>query len=375
MTSIRFFDRSALAAAILLAACGEQAAQQTAQSIAAPTEVVKQETLPDTRITSGTVRSTTVSPLSAKVMGNVTRVLVTEGQRVRAGDVLVEIDDREARAKTDQAIGSSNEADQAISGASAAVDAARANTDLENATYKRYAALRERGSVSAQEFEEVAARKTAAAAKLDEAERARQAMIARKSQARAGVVAAETFLSYSRVRSPIDGIVTARMIDPGAQATPGMPLLTVEDDSHYRVDTMVDEDMAGHVRAGDPVIIDDRLHARVTNIVPAVDAATRSALVKIDLPRDCGLRSGGFVRVAFAAGSRSGITVPATAIAHRGQLASVFIVDAQQIARMRLVTIGDPRGGRVEVLSGIDPGEKIVVQHSNELRDGARIRS
>jgi multidrug efflux system membrane fusion protein len=376
MTSIRFFDRRAFAAAaILLGACGGQAVHEAAQSVAAPVEVVRSETLPETRITTGTVRSTTVSPLAAKVMGNVTRVLVAEGQRVRAGEILVEIDDREGRAKTEQASAGSSEVDQAIWGAAAAVDAAQANADLAKATYKRFAALRERGSVSPQEFEEVAARKTAADAQLDQAKRGREAMLARKSQARAGLAEAETLLSYSRVRSPIDGIVTARMVDPGAQAAPGMLLLTVEDDSHYRVDTMADEELAGRVRAGDPVTIDGKINARVTNIVPAVDPATRSALVKIDLPRHSGLRSGAFVRVAFAVGSRSGITVPASAIARRGQLTSVFVVDAQQTARMRLVTIGDPQQGRVEVLSGIDPGEKVVIQLNSELRDGVRVRT
>ena len=139
------------------------------------------------------------------------------------------------------------------------------------------------------------------------------------------------------------------------------------------MDTTVDEELAGRVRAGDPVTIDGRINARVSSIVPAVDPATRSALVKIDLPRHSGLRSGTFVRVAFPIGSRSGITVPAGAIARRGQLTSVFVVDAQQMARMRLVTIGDPQQGRVEVLSGIDPGEKVVVQLSSELRDGVRV--
>lgn len=377
MTSIPFFDRRALgAAAIFLAACSGQTSHEAVQSVAAPVEVVKTQTLAETRITTGTVRSTTVSPLAAKVMGNVTRVLVSEGQRVRAGELLVEIDDREGRAKTAQASGGENEVDQAISGATAGIAAAQANADLANATYKRFAALRERGSVSPQEFEEVAARKTAADAQLDQARRGHDAMLARRSQARAGVAEAETFLSYSKVRSPIDGVVTARMIDPGAQASPGMPLLTVEDDSHYRVDTTVDEETAAHVHAGDHVTIGDGARsftARVTSIVPAVDPATRSALVKIDLPQRSGLRSGAFVHVAFTVGSRDGITVPATAITRRGELTSMYVVDAGGVARMRLVTLGDPQGDRIEVLSGIDHGEKIIPRDVSTIRDGMRI--
>jgi membrane fusion protein, multidrug efflux system len=303
-------------------------------------------------------------------------VLVSEGQRVRAGELLVEIDDREGQAKTEQARAGSSEVDQAIAGADAAVAAGEANAALAGATYKRYAALRERSSVSAQEFEEVAARKAGADAQLEQARRGREALLSRRSQARAGLAEAQTFLSYASVRSPIDGIVTARMIDPGAQTAPGVPLLTVEDDSKYRVESTLDEDLAGRVHAGDTVTIDGGEHpiaARVTNVVPAVDPATRSALVKIDLPRGSALRSGAFVRVVFTVGARTGLTVPASAVARRGQLTSVFVVDGEGVARLRLVSLGEEQGGRVEVLSGVDSGERIVQRATDEVRDGVRI--
>ncbi len=361
MTSIPFFDRRAFAAAaILAAACGSQPAPVATETVAAPVEVVRPATLADTRITTGTVRSATVSPLAAKMMGNVTRVLVSEGQRVRRGDVLVEIDDREFRAKTQEANGGAAEVDQAIA-------AAQANANVMAATYKRFAALRERGSVSPQEFDEVAAKNTAAQAQLQQA-------LAKRTQALAGVSEAQTYLSYANVRSPIDGIVTARMIDPGAQAAPGMPLVTVEDDAHYRVETTIDEDLAAHVRPGDAVQVENGITAHVANVA-TVDPQTRSALVKIDLPRGSGLRSGAFVRVAFTVGSRSGITIPATAVAHRGQLTSVFVVDPHDTVRLRLVTLGDPQQGRVEVLSGIDAGERVITQIAGDLRDGVRVRS
>ncbi len=377
MTSILSFDRRALAAAaILVAACGHEATQSAPKTVNAPVEVIREATLPETRITTGTVRSVTVSLLAAKVMGNVTRVLVSEGQHVRAGEVLVEIDNREGRAKTEQAVAGTNEVAQAIGGATAAVTAAEANAQLADATFKRFSALRERGSVSPQEFEEVAARKAGADAQLAQAKRGRDALLARKSQASAGLSEAETFLSYSTVRSPISGVVTARMIDPGAQAAPGMPLITVEDDSHYRVETTVDEQLAGSVHVGDTVTIDNGgqpITARVTNLDPSVDAATRSALVKINLPQGSGLRSGAFVRVAFTVGSRHGITVPSTAISRRGELTSVFVVDNDGLAHMRLVTLGDPQGQRVEVLSGIDDGETIVPLPGRDVRDGVKI--
>jgi len=358
VTSILSFDRRAVAvAAIVFAACGSDAVRDAAkpQTVNAPVEVVTSSTLPETRIATGTVRSATVSPLAAKVMGNVTRVLVVEGQRVRAGDLLVEIDDREGRAKTAQASAGTAQADQAIA-------AAQANANVMAATYKRFAALRERGSVSPQEFDEVTAKNSAAQAQLAQA-------LAARAQASAGLSEARTFLSYAQVRSPIAGVVTARMIDPGAQAGPGMPLVTVEDDAHYRVETTVDESIP--VRVGDRVTIEGRIAAKVTNVVPAVDPVTRSAMVKIDLPAGAGLRSGAFVRVAFTVGTRSGITVPAGAVGRRGQLTSVFVVDKSGVARLRLVTVGEVEGERVEVLSGLDVGETVVV--GGNVREGVTV--
>jgi membrane fusion protein, multidrug efflux system len=375
MTSIFSFERAVATATIVLASCGGSATHQEQQSTVTSTEVVKTETFPETRVTTGSVRSVTVSPLTAKVVGNVTRVLVTEGQRVRAGEVLVEIDDREGRARSDAAAGGADEVQQSISGLTAAIAAAGANADLANATFKRFAALRERGSVSAQEYEEVAARKAAAEAALTAAKRSRDAMIARGAQARASNVGAQTFLSYTRVRSPMDGVVTARLIDPGAQAAPGVPLVIVEDDSRFRVDTTVDETLAAQLRVGQRAIVDGTIGGRIVNIAPAVDPITRSALVKIDLPARSALRSGAFVRVAFPVGSRNVLTVPATAVIRRGSLTSIFIVDRQQTVRMRLVSLGDRHESRVEVLAGLDPGERIVIQPTPAVRDGVKVRS
>ena len=356
MTSNRFFE---LSVAALLVGCGGSDASHVAmQTISAPTEIVAKSALPETRITTGTVRSATVAPLAANVIGNVTRVLVVEGQRVHAGDVVVEIDDREARARRAQAAGGVDEVDHAIA-------AARANADVAAKTFARYSALRARGSVSAQELDEVTAKNDAAQAQLQQA-------LARRVQAREGASEAETFLSYSRLRAPIDGIVTARMIDPGAQAAPGIPLLTIEDDARYRVETSVDEELATRLRAGDAVAIDG-VAARVTNVVPAVDPATRSAIVKIALPAHSTFRSGTFVRVAFAVGSRDGITVPSASVVRRGELASVFVVGSDGIARMRLITIGEAQGERIEVLSGLDAGEKIVGRVTDDVRDGVRV--
>jgi hypothetical protein len=115
-----------------------------------------------------------------------------------------------------------------------------------------------------------------------------------------------------------------------------------------------------------------RVDARVSEIVPAVDAASRSYLVKLDLPVRATLRSGMFGRAVFALGVREVLAVPAAAVAERGQLQTVMVA-AGGVARTRLVTLGDKRGGRVAVLSGLTEGERVIVPAPPDLADGARV--
>lgn len=324
------------AMALLLAACGHEAAKPLQrETVTAPTVIVQPAAIDATRAITGTVRSKNVSPLAAKVMGNVVRVHVAEGDRVRKGQVLVEIDAREARAQS--------------GAATSAITAAEANAQLAETTWRRYAALRERQSVSAQELDTMRAQRDAAHAEL--------------ARVRAMAAQAETFVDFTVIRAPIDGVVTARFVDPGAQAAPGMPLLAVEDANAFRVEATVPDDL--HVRAGDAVTIDGRT-LRVSRVQPNVDARTRSSLVQIDL--DTPMRPGAYVRVLFRTGERTAITVPPSAIVRRGALTSVFVVDTDGVARMRLVRVGEGS----EILSGLDAGERVVTEPKN-VRDGVRV--
>lgn len=333
---------SAAAAFVLFACSSEPAKPLQRESVAAPTTVVAASILSADRAIAGTVRSENVSPLSSKVIGNVVRVLVSEGDRVSRGQLLVEIDAREGRAQS--------------SAAASAIAAAQANADLAETTYQRYASLRERRSVSEQELDAVKARRDAARAEL--------------AQARAMGTQAQTFLDFSSIRSPIDGVVTARLVDPGAQAAPGVPLLIVEDARDLRVEATVPEEVA--VRAGDPVTLqwDGAAHpATIERVQPSVDATTRASLVKIRLAATpAGLRPGTYVRVLFKTGQRNVVVVPETAIVRRGSLTSVYVVGQDGVAHMRLVRLGENN----EVLSGLDAGERVVTETTN-VRDGVKI--
>lgn len=353
------FCKAILLVALVLGACAHPEKPADRETVDAPVVAARRTSLPSFHTVAGTVRAETTSTLSANVVGTVVRVLVSEGDRVRAGQVLVEIDPREHRAQVARTQAGREEVERAI-------EAAAANAQLAEATHRRYLALRERGSASQQEYDEAKARHTAAQAEWN-------GLIARRGEARAAVTQAEAVLDFSSLRAPIDGVVSARFVDPGAQAAPGVPLVTIENEKAMRVDANVPEDVA--VRAGDRAIVDAgerRAGARVTRVQPSVDSAARSALVKLQL--DEPLRAGTYVKVSFPAGARDAVTVPSSSLVRRGQLTSVFVVGSDRVARMRLVTIGATDGTQAEILSGLAAGEQIVADPAR-VRDGVLVRT
>ena len=183
--------------------------------------------------------------------------------------------------------------------------------------------------------------------------------------------------SYSQIAAPFTGVVTDKRVNPGDLATPGAPLLTIEREGAYRLEAPVAESRLAQIRPGQTASIvlealDKKIEARVSEIVPAVDAASRAYTVKLDLPALGQIRSGMFGRVLFTLGARKALAVPAAAVIERGQLQSVLVTE-DGVARTRLVTLGTSAGGRREVLSGVSAGDKVIVPVPAGLADGARV--
>jgi RND family efflux transporter MFP subunit len=231
-------------------------------------------------------------------------------------------------------------------------------------------------SISDQEFDEASAKLKAAQSAYDMARAKRAQLDSRLAQAEQELRAAEVTRSYAEMSAPFAGIVTAKSVEPGNLAVPGAPLLTIERDG-YRLEASVEESKLQTIRLGQAVSvalddIDRPMNARVSEIVPAVDAASRAYTVKIDLPPIPALRSGIFGRAAFQLGSRQVLAIPAGAVTERGQLQSVFIVDNGR-ARTRLITLGEKANDRVEALSGLTAGEQVIFPVPANLSDGVQI--
>jgi RND family efflux transporter MFP subunit len=328
---------------------------------------VQPANVPDLVEAVGTLHAAQTSQLAGQMMANIVEIRVHEGDRIQRGQVLAVLDEAQPRAALDRATAADLASQQGIT-------ASDSDFVLAEATFKRYQTLYDKKSVSPQEFDEVKARYQAAEARRDMA-RAGQA------QAKAALQQAHTALGYTHILAPFDGLVTEKKVDVGALVSPGMPIFTVEDLHRYRLEATVNETDLRYVRMGQqpPVIIDavgDReLKGRVVEIVPAADAASRSFLVKIEIPPDPALRSGLFGRAQFSRGEKSSLLIPRTAVVERGQLQGVYVLDQNRIANLRYITLGKPSGVRVEVLAGLQAGETLVSDPGSRELSGKKIES
>jgi len=360
---------SAVLSLMFVGCSGERQSVSAAPESVTNVSVVSAQTahIADVVEAVGTLRAAATSQLAAQMMGNIVELQVREGDHVLRGQVLAVIDDAQPRAALDQATAADVAAQQEAS-------ASESDFKFAAATFQRYQTLYDRKSVSPQEYDEIKARYQAAQARREMA-RAGQA------QATAALQLARTALGYSRIVAPFDGVVTERKADAGMLASPGMPIYTVEELRRYRLEATVNESDLHYVRQGEPVSVlidalgDRELKGKVIEIVPAADPASRSFLVKVELPSDPALRSGLFGRAQFAHGERSALLIPRTAVIERGQLQGIYVLDQNRIAGLRYITLGKPSAQQVEVLAGLQAGEMLIADPGTRELSGKKIES
>ncbi len=326
-----------LLAGLAVAAGGCGPKSERAQTPALPAASVRVQVIEaKKRIASeevvGTVRAKLRSVIEAKISGRIEQMRVVPGQPVKAGELLAVVDAREVQARYDQAVALRQQAE---------------------ADLKRLTSLLEQKILSPAEFDTAQAR-------------ARVAI--------AAVAEAETMLSYAKVTAPFAGVITRKHADVGDLASPGKPLLEMEDSTALRLEADVPEAVVGRLKLGDrlPVRIsalEKDQEGVVSEIAPAADPNSRTFLVKLDLPSTPGLRAGQFGRVAMPVGETTALRVPASAVVQRGQLELVFVlVDGR--AQLRIVKTGKRLGTEVELVSGVTAGESLVVENAAGLADG-----
>jgi RND family efflux transporter MFP subunit len=285
----------------------------------------------------GTIGAKLRATLEAKLSGRIDKLPVVLGQTVKAGQLVAHLDVAEIKARLDQAEASRQQAER---------------------DWKRTSTL--------------FAQQAATRFDYDAAE-------SRYEVAKATAAEAQAMMGYVEVLAPFDGVVTKKWADVGDLATPGKPLVAIEDPSMFQVEADVPDAIASGIQqnAQLPVHVDSLkgdLAGIVREIAPTADPASRTFRVKLDLPQTAGLRSGQFARVVVTVGESSSARVPASAVVLRGQLEIVFVV-ANQRTQLRLVTTGRMIGDEVEVLAGLESGESVVVGGADLLVDGQPVEA
>jgi RND family efflux transporter MFP subunit len=321
----------------------------------------------------GVVQARTTATITSRILAPVRDVLVLPGDRVRKGQTLIVLDGDDLTAAARAARSAILAAEQGSKAAAGELQAAEASLVLARASHDRIAELQSKRAATAQELDDAIATLRGAEGRIA-AESARVSQAASAVEgARAASDRANSTESFAALVAPFDGIVTEKMIEPGNMASPGLPLLRLEDTREFRLEVHVDESRLGHVRTGDcvPVRLGAGTSERTGTIVEvsrAVDADARAFLVKIALPDTRGVRSGEFGRARFSESPRRALTIPSSAIVRRGQLTSVFVVDEGR-ARVRLVSLSE-----AEVLAGLEESEMVILSPPAGLSDGRRVR-
>lgn len=365
----------------LLTACGskEQVQQQSAPEISeVAVKIIHQQPTPDYYQAVGTVKPKISSVLGAQISGTVRRILVKEGDRVRRGQLLAILDDRTERAQLAAAAAGTQASSQGLVEVQQSLEAATADRQFAEATFHRYKALLAKDSVSRQEYDNAQTQYRAALAHENALKAQEKQVAAQHQQAQAQHASAAAVLSYARITSPIDGVVTSKSVDEGTLVMPGTPLLTVEDTNHFRLEASVPVLYLGMVRVGQSVPVkigSQQLAGRIVEIVPAADPNTRTFTIKVGLPADCLCQSGQYGQAEIATGEQTRLLVPESALVRRGELEGVFVINSQGIAQYQLVKTGQTFGTQVEILSGLADGETIAVSEVDRIQDGMRVET
>ena len=336
-----------LGALSCVSSCGKPhptAAQQPLPPFIVETQAASVRTLPSPEQYVGNINSRKAVLISSKMMGRVLRMYVSEGQRVKKGQMLVHIDASEARSAYQQAHANL-----------IAADIAQRNAQRD---YDRFKTLHENDVITGHQLEQV--------------ETALALATAETSRAKANLASSGVLLSYGRIVAPQDGIITKKWMDPGNVAGPGAPMLTLEDPHQLELSVAVPESRAGRLSVGQKAQVqapNQRVEAVVEAVIRAADPRSRTSTVKLALPPSTQLTPGQFASVQFDAFTARALTVPVSALISEGQMDGVFVVQGP-IARRRWIQVGQRTPQTAQVLSGLQENELVIVPIPPGLRDG-----
>jgi len=336
MKTLAFF-----VAAASITACSDQVSKDHTippQTTLAQTQTIHAVQVPEYYTTSGAVASDHRVSISAQVSGYIKAMNVREGDKVKTNQVLVQIDPTDAK--------------QAY---------LQANADLKDA------------ETDLQRFQELLASGAMSSQKVDKAK-------LRYDVATSNVARVRNQLSFAEVRSPVDGVVVEKRLSIGDLASPGTPILAIEDPNSLLVSTYVSENYISKIHEGDEVDITiESLHKTfvgiVRQVVQAADPVSHQFLVKVALTTSVDIHPGMFAQAGFRVGTRMAMMIPQSTILSRSGLHAVYILDNNNLAQYRLIRLGAHQGESVEVVSGLHDGDTIIWGSNPAIKSGMNVQT
>lgn len=335
----------------------------------------------------GNLQAHTEAQVASRIMAQVTEILVRPGDQVTGGEqpgheptVLARLDDRDIRARLRQAEAQITAAERAREATQARLGAARAqaaaaaaNNSKVLADYRRYQDLYNHRAATGQQLDHTRAQSQVAESQLvaarqevKGAEAELERLQAQREEAQAAAAEARVMLSYTVIQAPFSGQLLKKMVNVGDMASPGQPLFLIETSAYPELYAFVADSLLPRLRIGQQLnVCFDALQRTVTGtlreIVPKSDPATRTVVVKVSLPVQPDLVNGLFARLQVPYGDYSTLVVPLAAVHEVGQLHLVEVIDADGHPRRRFVTLGQRHEDRVEILSGVEENQEVVV--------------
>lgn len=331
------------------------------QGEAIKVNVIQAQSLDDTGFSSASGKLVAKSSVnvSTRMMGYITSFPIEVGQQVTKGQLLVTINNTDIQAKSAQI--------------DAQIMQAQANFDIAKKDYERFKNLFNSQSASQKELDDMSARYQMAKAGLEAAKQMKNEI---NSQ-----------YKYTNITAPVTGVVTSKFAQQGDLANPGMPLLSIESSSDLQAQLMVSESIISQLETGMPIDViikstGEEVKGVIGEISPSSVQTGGQFIVKANIPNAKNLLAGMYVNAKFPVNSNrdsnsddnSNVIIPKSALVKKGQLVGVYTISDQNTAILRWLKIGNDHGDQVEVLSGLQVGEKFIVSAEGRLYNGSLVK-
>ncbi|MCM4167443.1 Efflux pump periplasmic linker BepF [Arenibacter antarcticus] len=342
---------------ITISSCGNDTKKTTSDNspvVAVRISSVAQKNSSPFLSTSGKIEAVKSADLSTRMMGNVEKIHVQVGEKVKKDQLLLSLNNADLSAKLAQVNAGINEA-------TAAFDNAEKN-------YQRFSVLFGENSASQKELDDITTQYNMAKARLESAKQMKNEV---NSQ-----------FSYINIRAPFNGVITNKAINVGDMANPGMPLLEMESPGNFQVLAMVPESEILQIKADAEVdvlikTLNESIKGKVAEISTSAKNTGGQYMVKVLLDKsETNLLSGMYATVQFPIAKKentNSVQIPLDAIVHNGQLSGVYTVSESNTALLRWLRLGRTFGDNVEVLSGLSAEEHYIVSAEGKLYNGVKI--